>query len=37
MKLKDKILTLTVTAFIASIVIAFAWAMAWTLYIIFGH
>jgi hypothetical protein len=34
-KTKDKIITLAVTAFIASIGIAFVWAMAWTLYIIF--
>jgi hypothetical protein len=34
MKLKDKIITLTVSAFVASIGIAFVWAMAWTLYII---
>jgi hypothetical protein len=35
MTTKKKIITLTVTAFIASIGIAFVWAMAWTLYIIF--
>ena len=35
MKLKEKILTLTVSAFITSIAIAFVWAMAWTAYIIF--
>jgi hypothetical protein len=35
--MKRKILTLGIAAFISSIVLAFAWAMAWTLYIIFGH
>jgi len=34
MKLKDKIMTLAVAGFIASIVIAAGWAMVWTLYII---
>jgi len=35
MSTKDKIITLTVSAFIASIAIAFVWVMAWTAYIIF--
>jgi hypothetical protein len=34
-KTKDKIITLAASAFIASIAIAFVWAMVWTAYIIF--
>jgi len=37
MKRKDKIITLTVAGIVAGMVLTFAWVMAWTLSIIFGH
>jgi len=37
MTTKDKIITLTTATLIAGVVLTFAWAMAWTLSIIFGH
>ncbi len=37
MKTKDKIITLTVAGIVAGMVLTFAWVMAWTLSIIFGH
>ncbi len=34
---KDKIITLTMATIFAGLVLTFAWAMAWTVSIIFGH